>query len=116
MPTMYEMVKNWLQGEPVPPQVIAGLNKQIEANKVIVYSKTHCPYCKSTKETLRKLGAPFEVVELDRVKDGRTLQRGLTEITGQKTVPNIFINGKHIGGNSDLQKLAKGKQLQQMLA
>lgn len=113
---MYEMVKNWFQGEPVSPAIIAGLNKEIEANKIIVYSKTHCPYCKATKDTLRKLGAPFEVVELDRVKNGLTLQRGLTDITGQKTVPNIFINGKHIGGNSDLQKLARGGRLQQMVA
>lgn len=45
--------------------------------------------------------------------DGSALQDALQEITGQRTVPNIFIKQKHIGGNSDLQSLKA--QLPQML-
>lgn len=39
--------------------------------------------------------------------DGAALQDALQEITGQRSVPNIFINKQHIGGNSDLQALDK---------
>ena len=45
--------------------------------------------------------------------DGSALQDALEEITGQRSVPNIFFNQKHIGGNSDLQ--AKKSQLDSML-
>lgn len=37
--------------------------------------------------------------------DGRALQSALQELTYQTTVPNIFINRKHIGGNSELQDI-----------
>lgn len=45
--------------------------------------------------------------------DGAALQDALEEITGQRSVPNIFIAQKHIGGNSDIQ--AKKAQLDDML-
>lgn len=45
--------------------------------------------------------------------DGAELQDALEEITGQRSVPNIFISQKHIGGNSDLQ--AKKSQLDGLL-
>ena len=47
------------------------------------------------------------MVELDELpqNDGRIIQRELYEVTGQTTVPNCFIRGMHIGGNSDLQEL-----------
>ena len=45
--------------------------------------------------------------------DGAALQDALQDITGQRSVPNIFINQKHIGGNSDLQ--AKKGQLDDLL-
>lgn len=38
--------------------------------------------------------------------DGSAIQSALQEISHQRTVPNIFINQKHIGGNSDLQAIA----------
>ena len=39
------------------------------------------------------------------LEDGTAIQEALKDITGQSTVPNVFINHKHIGGNSDLQGL-----------
>lgn len=41
--------------------------------------------------------------------DGSDIQDALQQLTKQRTVPNIFINRKHIGGNSDLQKLSTGQ-------
>jgi glutaredoxin 3 len=47
------------------------------------------------------------------IDDGAAIQDALEEITSQRSVPNIFIDKKHIGGNSDLQ--AKKSQLPQLL-
>lgn len=44
--------------------------------------------------------------------DGLELQDALYELTGQRTVPNVFIGGEHIGGNSDVQELRVAKQLE----
>jgi glutaredoxin 3 len=39
------------------------------------------------------------------VDDGSAIQQALSELTGQSTVPNVFIKQQHIGGNSDLQAI-----------
>lgn len=117
MPTMYQVVKKWVHGdEPVSPETIIGLHKQIEAYKIVVYSKSSCPYCRATKNTLRKYNVAYEWIELDKVANGDRMQRGLEKITGQRTVPNIFINGHHVGGNSDFQELAREGALDQLVA
>lgn len=49
-------------------------------------------------------------MELDEESDGAEIQEALLELTGQRTVPNVFIAGEHIGGNSDVQALkSQGK-------
>ncbi|PUU72990.1 thioredoxin-like protein [Tuber borchii] len=85
----------------------------INENPVAIFSKSYCPYCRVSKETFTEAGATFFVVELDKVDDGADLQAALKEINGQSTVPNIYINKEHIGGNSDLQ--AKKTQLPGLL-
>lgn len=79
----------------------------IDNNNVVVFSKTWCPYCKATKAKLNELKAQYEVVELDNRNDGDDLQDALLEISGQRSVPNIFFAQQHVGGNSDLQELDK---------
>ncbi|KAI0376366.1 putative glutaredoxin [Hypomontagnella monticulosa] len=85
----------------------------IDENAVAVFSKSYCPYCRSSKKLLDSLGAKYKLVELDEVSDGAALQDALEEISGQRTVPNIWIGKKHIGGNSDLQ--AKSGELKGLL-
>jgi len=75
----------------------------IDDNAVAVFSKSYCPYCKATKSLLTEMGANFYSIELDQVDDGSDIQNALRELTGQTSVPNIFIKKQHIGGNSDLQ-------------
>ncbi|CAJ2510334.1 Uu.00g050370.m01.CDS01 [Anthostomella pinea] len=86
----------------------------IDENAVAVFSKSYCPYCSASKKLLDSAGAKYKLIELDQVGDGSAIQAALKEISGQSTVPNIFINQKHIGGNSDLQ--AKSGQLKSLLA
>lgn len=49
------------------------------------------------------------------MKEGADIQAALYEINGQRTVPNIYINGKHIGGNDDLQELRETGELEELL-
>ncbi|KAJ6021001.1 hypothetical protein N7540_006505 [Penicillium herquei] len=77
----------------------------IDSNGVVVFSKSYCPYCTSTKKLLNEVGAQYEILELDQDAEGAAIQDALQEITNQRSVPNIFIGQKHIGGNSDLQAI-----------
>ena len=81
----------------------AQIDSEIQANKIMMYSKSYCPHCNTAKQTLQSKGYAFTAIELDQIGNGGDIQNALAEKTGQRTVPNIFINGEHLGGNSDLQ-------------
>ncbi|KAK9053983.1 hypothetical protein SSX86_025058 [Deinandra increscens subsp. villosa] len=70
----------------------------VSTNPVTVFSKSYCPFCVSVKKLLTELGSSFKAIELDLESDGSEMQSALHEWTGQRTVPNVFIGGKHIGG------------------
>jgi len=52
---------------------------------------------------------------LTNLDNGEEIQAYLAEKTGQRTVPNVFIEGKHIGGNSDLQRIKNAGRLKDLL-
>ena len=54
----------------------------IESNKVIVFAKSYCPYCKKTKETFEKGGVQFKLIDLDQIQDGNEMQNELLKLTG----------------------------------
>jgi glutaredoxin 3 len=85
----------------------------------VVFSKSYCPYCNNAKCILDGLNAKYKAVELNQEDDGDDIQNALQKMTGQRTVPNIFIGQKHIGGNSDLESIAEkgkdGKKIEQLL-
>ena len=89
---------------------------EIADNKVVVFSKSYCPFCLSTKNLLNDKGVEYALYELNQMDGGDDIQDALLEISGQRTVPNVFINGKHVGGNSDLQDAAKSGKLDELLA
>merc|ERR1711879_1050902 len=75
----------------------------IAKNTVMIFSKSYCPYCTKVKQLFQGLGVNFTAVELDRIADGSEIQAALKQITGGTTVPRVFINSEHIGGNDDTQ-------------
>ena len=95
----------------------AEVEADIKKAPIVIYSKTFCPFCKQTKEVFSNLKAdPAPLIhELDTLSDGAQRQAALAEITGKKTVPNIFINGQHVGGNSDLCNVLQDGSLADML-
>ncbi|KAH6626700.1 thioredoxin-like protein [Chaetomium sp. MPI-SDFR-AT-0129] len=91
----------------------------IDDNAVMVFSKSYCPYCNKAKSLFSSLDVEYKAIELDQVDDGSQVQLALYEISNQRTVPNIFIGGAHIGGSSDLDNVDKngkdGKSLKELL-
>ncbi|KAK9278900.1 hypothetical protein L1049_028481 [Liquidambar formosana] len=84
----------------------------VSSHPVVVFSKTYCSYCKKVKQLLSQLGASYKVIELDEESDGSEMQSALAQWTGQSTVPNVFIGGKHIGGcDAVMEKHQQGKLL-----
>ena len=69
--------------------------------EVLIFSKSSCPYCHKVKTLFRQLDKPFETVELDSLRNGPQVQQELAQISGQRTVPNVFVGDKHIGGCDD---------------
>ncbi|XP_048462623.1 thioredoxin reductase 3-like [Rhincodon typus] len=74
------------------------IQRLIDSHNVLVFSKTFCPYCKKVKELFRSLDVDVHVVELDLLEEGSRMQDVLLEMTGQKTVPSVFVNKAHVGG------------------
>eukprot|EP00598_Pedospumella_elongata_P007757 CAMPEP_0184986628 /NCGR_PEP_ID=MMETSP1098-20130426/17305_1 /TAXON_ID=89044 /ORGANISM="Spumella elongata, Strain CCAP 955/1" /LENGTH=101 /DNA_ID=CAMNT_0027510963 /DNA_START=136 /DNA_END=441 /DNA_ORIENTATION=- len=87
----------------------------IKDNKVMVFSKSYCPYCAKTKATLDGMGIKYGLFELDKMPEGGEVQDFLLELTKQRTVPNVFVNGKHIGGNDATQAAIKDGSFQKAL-
>eukprot|EP00960_Hanusia_phi_P027652 746940-Hanusia_phi.AAC.1 len=87
----------------------------IKQHKVQIFSKSYCPYCKNSKALFENIGVQYHADELDLIPNGSEIQavscstlsfalfsppcQELAKLTGQRTVPNIFIDGKHLGGN-----------------
>lgn len=84
------------------------IKEKISENPLIIYSKTRCPYCRAVKDLFNRLGVKPMVIELDELGPAQhQLKNALKRLTGQSTVPNIFIGGKHIGGCSETMALHK---------
>ncbi|CAK8676795.1 unnamed protein product [Clavelina lepadiformis] len=85
------------------------IEENISSNKVMVFSKSWCPYCKRAKDVIAGLYAQYATMELDQRDDEDTMQDVLLEMTGGRSVPRVFINGKFVGGCDETLKLhAKG--------
>lgn len=92
------------------------VKQTVADNKVVVYSKTYCPYCTEAKGLFTKLQVPAKVIELDTMKGGDDLQLGLQEVTGRRTVPQVFVGGKHVGGCDDTMAAYNSGKLKELLA
>uniref|UniRef100_A0A674MDH2 thioredoxin-disulfide reductase (NADPH) n=2 Tax=Takifugu rubripes TaxID=31033 RepID=A0A674MDH2_TAKRU len=91
------------------------IQQLIDSNQVMVFSKSYCPYCVKVKDLFKELQVECNVVELDLIEDGTNYQEMLLEMTGQKSVPNVFINKTHVGGCDKTLQAHKDGSLQQLL-
>lgn len=82
--------------------------------KVEIYTKFLCPYCSRAKALLAGKGVPFE--EYDISTGGPQRDEMIHRSGGRVTVPQIFIDGHHVGGCDDLHALERQGRLDAMLA
>ena len=71
-------------------------------NPIKILTSTSCSYCHAAKDLLQREGIPYD--EVDTIKNSKQAQQLLIE-SGQRTVPQIFVNEKPIGGFSELSRL-----------
>ncbi len=79
---------------------------------VVIYRTQYCPYCDMAKRLFDEMGVEYE--QIDVFNDAEERKR-LVERTGQRTVPQIFINDVAVGGFTDVQALKRTGELQKML-
>lgn len=82
--------------------------------KVEIYTKFTCGYCFRAKTLLQNKGVAFE--ETDISMGGPERKEMIQRSNGRTTVPQIFINGQHIGGSDDLASLEDAGKLDALLA
>ncbi|XP_072040569.1 uncharacterized protein [Amphiura filiformis] len=88
----------------------------IDANKVMVFSKSYCPFCMMAKDVLKEAGVnKMKVLEIEERDDAFHIQDILREMTGVSTVPSVFINHKYVGGGTKLQEMFEEGELQKIL-
>ncbi|XP_021751050.1 glutaredoxin-C4-like [Chenopodium quinoa] len=91
------------------------IKKTISSHTIVIFSKSYCPYCRRAKEVFRELDQAPHVIELDERDDGYSIQDALGGIVGRRTVPQVFINGKHIGGSDDTVEAYQNGELAKLL-
>jgi glutaredoxin 3 len=81
--------------------------------RIVVYSSPFCGYCSAAKRLLTSKGAAFTEIDVmfDPARKTEMIQR-----SGRRTVPQIFIGDRHIGGYDDLNALDKRGELDPLLA
>ena len=81
--------------------------------KVVIYTGPFCAHCKWAKELLNKKNVKF--VEYDIGQDSSKMEEMLKKSNGARTVPQIFIEEYHVGGNAELQALERDDKLDNLL-
>ncbi len=82
--------------------------------KVVIYTSSYCPYCISAKRLLDSKGVKYEEISVD----GRSAVRAemTAKAGGRYTVPQIWIDARHVGGCDDLHALEDAGKLDALLA
>ncbi len=80
--------------------------------EIVIYTQDWCPYCERAKTLLSKKGAAFQEIDAPQGSAARAESQART---GRTSVPQIFINGTHIGGCDDLVALDRSGKLALLL-
>jgi len=76
--------------------------------KIIIYTSDNCSFCHSAKEIFKEKKLKFEEINIS--KDDKLKNEMIKKSNGMMTVPQIFINSKHIGGYEELINLETSKR------
>ena len=81
--------------------------------RIEIYTKFGCPYCARAMRLLDEKGAAYEEYEVNTMAGKR--EEMLERAPGRITVPQIFIDGRHVGGSDELAELESDGRLDAML-
>jgi glutaredoxin 3 len=82
--------------------------------EIVMYTTAVCPYCNAAKSLLARKGQS-QIQEI-RVDQQPELRDEMIQRTQRRTVPQIFINGTHVGGHDDMVALDRAGKLDPLLA
>ncbi len=83
-------------------------------SKVVMYTSAYCPYCVNAERLLNSKGVvDIEKIQVDSAPE---LKVAMMEKTGRRTVPQIYIGERHVGGFDDLRALDLAGELDSLLA
>ena len=82
---------------------------------ILMYSTRVCPYCVRAEQLLAKKGITADQIEKIRVDEHPEQRAEMMRITGRRTVPQIFIGERHVGGFDDLAELDAAGELDPLL-
>lgn len=93
------------------------ITEAISKGGVTLFTKEGCPYCKAAKALFDSLGVPYTEYIISSMENYGNIVAALERTSDQKTAPNLFIGGKHVGGNEDIQTLhTQGKLIPKLEA
>ena len=81
--------------------------------RVEIYATQSCPYCHAARGLLQKKGVDYEMIDVGRAPERRAEMTQRAQ--GRRTVPQIFIDGTHVGGSDDLHALDRQGKLDALL-
>ncbi|CAM9347291.1 unnamed protein product [Heterosigma akashiwo] len=112
--------RTYVKAAPTRPNLGArGMMMADQAGIVTMYIKSTCPFCKEAKALLEgEYGLNLTVVDVLEGEEGeqKAKQRQMKQFSFRKTVPQIFFNSKHLGGNDDVQTLHREGALAALVA
>lgn len=83
------------------------LDQMLKRNKIVIISTTYCSFCTKIKMLLIELSHRFVALEIDIIPNGREVFTEVVSRTSVHTVPQVFLQGKYLGGYDDLVALYK---------
>lgn len=85
----------------------------MSAAPVVMYSTAFCGYCQRARNLLERKGVTVQEIKVD--EDAREREAMVHKSGGRRTVPQIFIGERHVGGYDDLARLDRSGELDQLL-
>ena len=82
--------------------------------KIIIYTSDNCSFCHSAKEIFKEKKLKFEEINIS--KDDKLKNEMIKKSNGMMTVPQIFVNSKHIGGFQELSDLTNSKKMNEIIS
>ena len=82
--------------------------------KITIYTSDNCAFCHAAKEIFKEKKLQFEEINIS--KDDKLKNEMIKKSNGMMTVPQIFVNSKHIGGFQELSDLTNSKKMNEIIS